>query len=412
MASYSRAIQTNAGASASMTRPLNACDPDYPDWLLEHMREQQEYIGSLEPFPFDQPSDITGYYSLHQNDYLRLSHHPDVVRARSEANSRERIESFSSSVFGGSASEHQAFVELLRESMRAGEVIVTTAGWTANVGLIEAIVMPEMPVYIDSDAHASLVDGIRFSAGRRLMVRHNDPGHMEERVRIHGAGVIIVDALYSTDGTLSDIPRYLEIAERHNCVLVVDEAHSFGMFGHKGGGLAVQHGLAERVHFRTISLSKALGGHGGAVACGRDIGFGLCARMRSVLFSSSTSALLAAGHAKALDIVMSDPSRAARCLEMAALLRDLLEENGICTMGSKSQIISIGFKGDGACRLYGELRKRRILSSVFVYPAVPKGNSLVRFSVYAGLSESDIREIAVAVVESMATITSARDELS
>jgi CAI-1 autoinducer synthase len=295
----------------------------------------------------------------------------------------------------------------MRESLQAGEVIITTAGWTANVGLIEAIVVPQMPVYIDAEAHASLVDGIRFSSGRRLMLRHNDPQHLEDRVRIHGRGVIIVDALYSTDGTLADIPRYVEVAERHDCVLVVDEAHSFGMFGNKGGGLAILHGVADRVHFRTISLSKALGGHGGAVACSRDIGFSLCARMRSVLFSSSTSALLAAGHAKALAIVISDPDRAAQCLRMADLLRELLHGYGIDTMGSKSQIISIGFKNEGACQLYGELRKRRILSSVFVYPAVPKGISLVRFSVYAGLNEFDIREIAARVAESMAAVNSA-----
>ena len=70
-------------------------DPHYPDWLLEHVREHREFIDTLSPFPFDQPSDITSYLSLHQNDYLRLANHPDVIEARRQANSRKRIESFS-----------------------------------------------------------------------------------------------------------------------------------------------------------------------------------------------------------------------------------------------------------------------------------------------------------------------------
>lgn len=366
----------------------------YPRWLSDHLEEQRQFIGSLDPFPFDQPADITPYLSLHQNDYLRLANHPEVVQARRQANERPRIESFSSSIFGGASEEHHRFVSLLRESTQAGDVILTTAGWTANVGLIEAVAPPDQPIYIDADAHASIGDGVRLSRGRRVVVKHNDPDHLEKRVSIHGPGLVCIDALYSTDGTIPDLQRYVEICEQYDCSLILDEAHSFGMFGEKGGGLAVERGLADRVHFRTASLSKALGGHGGFIACAKEMMQALCACVRPVLFSSATSAVLAAGHAKALEIVMARPERAQHCLAMAELLRSRLHEHGIGTAGSASQIISLFFRNDAACRFYQAARDQRILTSVFVYPAIPKGISLARFSVYSELTSEDIHYVA------------------
>ena len=377
----------------ALTRPCPGT-PRYPDWLSDHLAEHRRFIDNLRPFPFDQPSDITPYLSLHQNDYLRLANHPEVVRARHEANARPRIESFSSSVFGGASEEHERFIALLCQSTQAGDVVLTTAGWTANVGLIEAVAPPDLPVYIDADAHASMSDGIRLSRGRRVIVRHNDPDHLEKRVGIHGPGLVCIDALYSTDGVLADLARYVEICERHDCTLILDEAHSFGMFGENGGGLAVALGLADRVHFRTVSLSKALGGHGGFVAGSKEMIRSLCTCARPVLFSSATSAVLAAGHAQALQILMREPERARHCLAMAELLRTRLNQDGIGTAGSASQIISLFFRDEQACAFYDAMREHRILTSVFVFPAIPKGVSLARFSVYADLTEHDIHFIA------------------
>lgn len=378
----------------TLTAELNACEPSYPAWLIDHVREHKDFIEQLSPFPFAQPSNITNYLSLHQNDYLRLANHPEVVESRRLANQQKRIESFSSPVFGGVSQEHVEFTNLLRLSLQSGDIILTTAGWTANVGLIEAITGSDMPVYIDAEAHASMVDGIRFALARKLLIKHNDPDHLEQRVKIHGPGVVCIDALYSTDGSLPDLEHYIDICERYDCLLVLDEAHSFGMCGVNGGGLAVNLGLAHRVHFRTISLSKALGGHGGAVAAGRDMTRSICSRMRSVLFSSATSAILAAGHHTALKIVIREPERAAHCLAMAELLRARLQEEGVDTGQSASQIISIYFSEQNACRFYAELREQGVLTSVFVYPAVPKGISLARFSVYSDLTSDDINYVA------------------
>jgi CAI-1 autoinducer synthase len=370
--------------------------------LLDHVRPHCEYIERLHPFPFDQPSDIRGYLSLHQNDYLRLSNRQEVIDERARANSETRVESFSSSVFGGASTVQDEFVELLKRSLGGGDVVLTTAGWTANVGLIEAIAKPETPVYLDTEAHASLDDGIRMAHAAHVMIRHNDPDHLEKRVGIFGPGIICIDALYSTNGSVPKLERYVDIAERHDCVLVLDEAHSFGIFGQDGGGLAVALGLAHRVHFRTVSLSKALGGHGGFVAGSEAMVRALKTRMRSVVFSSATSTVLAAGHRAALQIVMRERQRSEHCLRMGRRLGENFEAAGLDTRGSASHIVAVFLESEeDACRLYGRLRDERILTSVFVYPAVAHGTALVRFSVYADLEPKDIDHVAECTVRAL-----------
>jgi CAI-1 autoinducer synthase len=384
------------------TASTDVASPLYPAWLIDHVQPQCDFIAGLRPFPFDQPPDIRGYLSLHQNDYLRLSNRPEVIHQRAQANGALRIESFSSSVFGGASAEHDQFVALLKRSLRAGDVVLTTAGWTANVGLLEAIARPEMPVYLDAEAHASIDDGIRLAHAAHVFVRHNDPDHLDKRIGVFGPGVICIDALYSTDGSIPDLPRYLEIAERRDCVLVLDEAHSFGILGADGGGLAVAAGVAERVHFRTVSLSKALGGHGGLVAGSGPMIRALKTRMRSVVFSSATSAVLAAGHCAALELVIRERDRSDHCLQMGRRLAAHLEEAGLDTRGSASHIVSVFFESEeAACQLYGRLRDRKILTSVFVYPAVAQGSALVRFSVYADLTAADIDYVARCTIEAV-----------
>jgi CAI-1 autoinducer synthase len=372
-----------------------------PAWYREHMQPVCDFIATLNPFPFEQPSDISDFIALHQNDYLRLGNHPDVIAARDQANIRNRSESFMSSVYGGSSDECELFRKAVAECMQAEDVLLTTSGWAANVGLIEAISPVLSPVYIDSHAHASLYDGVKLSLGKKVVIEHNDTENLLTRIAHNGPGVVVIDAVYSTDGSIGDIARYLEICEIHDCVLVLDEAHSFGLFG-DGGGLAVELGLAERTHFRTVSLNKALGGHGGLIAGNRDMMKLARARCRSIIFSSATSSVSAGGHRAALEVVVNDPGRAHRCLHNAEILRRRFHAHGIDTGDSRCQIVSIFFDDEQeTCEFYDRLRRAGILTSVFLYPATPAGVGLVRYSVHSELTEHEIDETVRRTVEAL-----------
>jgi CAI-1 autoinducer synthase len=268
---------------------------------------------------------------------------------------------------------------------------------------VEAVAQAETPVYLDYQAHASLWDGARLAAAKAIPVRHNDPNHLEQRIKRFGPGVVCIDAFYSTDGSIPDLARYVEICEANDCLFILDEAHSFGMLGPNGGGLAVEQGLERRIPVRTVSMSKALGGNGGFIAGSEEFVWFLKHRARSVIFSSSPSPSGSAGANAAMQVALREPHRARRCLENGALLRKLLVERGIDPGLSSSQIISLYFDQDPlAAKFYGLMRKRGILVSVFTAPAVPRDTSLARFSIHCETTEEDMYRVADATAECIA----------
>lgn len=378
-----------------------------PQWLKDEVDHYDRRIGNCNPYPFRHPDDLSGYICLHQNDYLRLSTRPEVLSAKEEAMRRYGNSFLASTLFTGGegADEHDRFRSLLAGAMGAEDVILTTSGWTANVGLVEALARPGTPVYIDRKAHASIWDGAKLSAGRPVMVGHNDPVSLDRRIRRDGPGIICIDSVYSTSGTVSHLPSYVEIAERTGSVLVVDEAHGFGMFGEGGGGIAELQGVSDRIHFRTMSFSKALGGHGGCIATSRHLAWFLTHRARPMVFSSAALPCDSAAHRAGLEILRAEPQLAARCQEMAAVLRQEMEMRDISTGGSASQIVSYKAHSDAhSCELYGELRARGVLCAIFLEPAVPVGAGLLRFSVHAHCTREDMVHTAAALRESIDAI--------
>ena len=140
------------------------------------------------------------------------------------------------------------------------DAIVTQSGWIANVGLVQTLAGPGVPVYLDMQAHASLWEGVLAAGATPVVFRHNDVEHLARQLGRHGPGVIAVDAVYSTNGSVAPLPELADIAGDTGCVLIVDESHSLGTHGPRGAGLVAALGLQDNVHFRTASLAKAFAG--------------------------------------------------------------------------------------------------------------------------------------------------------
>ena len=375
-----------------------------PGWLVQDLKSFDELEVAAQPYPFRHPDDLTDFVCLHQNDYLRLSQREEVRQIKADSVHREGNSFLASTVFqGGSAmDEHYAFRIQLSNAMQAEDVLLLSSGWTANVGLIEAIAKPGTPIYLDQKVHASCWDGARLSAGRPVMLRHNDPDFLAARIRRDGPGIVCIDSFYSATGAICDLPAYVEICEKTGSVLVLDEAHSLGMVGHGAGGLAVQLGLAERVHFRTASFSKALGGHGGCIATTRHLAWFLTHRAHSIVFSSSALPCDSAAHRQALAIARAEPWLGQHCLEMGALMRQEMHAHGVDTGASACQIVSVTLPSVIlACKAYGMLRDRGVLAATFLPPATPEGTGLLRFSMHANLQSEDVIHAATAVGEVM-----------
>jgi CAI-1 autoinducer synthase len=370
-----------------------------PRWFAEQLQRQATAL-DLSSLPL--AGTPNGGLRLDQNDYLRLSGHPAVRAARSAVNESEDTEPPAASVFAGSP-EEALLTTMLCRVLSAPDALVTSAGWTANVGLLEAITAPSRPVYIDRQAHPSLYDGTRLVGAHRVGVRHNNPGALERKVRHGGPGIVCIEAIHGGDGTLADLEAFVEVCERFACVLVLDEAHSFAMLGRDGGGLAVELGLADRVHFRTGSLSKALGGHGGFVAAAMPGTLdAVAAHMGPLVFSSPTSPILHGGHAAALRVMCAEPERAARCVAHGARLARALRVAGF-DVGGHHHIVAVRFSDDSAWRVFGALRDEGVLASVLVYPSAP--GTLLRFAIHADVTSADVDRLAaltIAAVERLA----------
>jgi len=376
-----------------------------PAWLDDRLsRSRQEVELWLDPYPFCHPADTQGYVCLHENDYLRLSRHPRVLAAKAGALEAGQV---ASSIFSGgdAQSYHERLQLAIANAMRCEDVVLATSGWAADVGLVEAITTPGMPIYLDQRAHASLWDGATFSKGKPTMVRHNDPAALERRILRDGPGVVCIDAWYSVEGTVADLPAYVDICERHDCLLVVDEAHSFGMIGENGGGWAVAQGVADRIPFRTCSFSKALGGHGGFVAGPATAIWHLRHFGRPMVFSSATSPCDAAAHLEALHIAQEEPELAANALAMAERFRQALDRRGIEHSGSGSQIVSISLPAPQLASIaYAKLRDLGVLAAVFLPPAISAGTGTLRFTFHAQMDMASVERSARAVEQVLAEV--------
>ena len=252
-----------------------------------------------------------------------------------------------------------------------------------------------------------------MSGSKVIPTRHNRPDLLERKIKERGPGLVCIDSFYSANGAVADLPAYVDICERNDCVLLLDEAHSLGILGENGGGLAVSLGLADKVPFRTISFSKGLGGYGGAIACSEASAWWLTHRSSSVIFSSSVMPAESAANAAALEVVMEQPELGATCLKRADQLRSLLRARGIETGPAGSQIVSIELPtGDASTLFYHAMKDKGVLTSVFLYPAVALGTGLVRLSVYATLTPEDVVYVADCAAKSMQEIKQATQAVS
>ncbi len=332
---------------------------------------------------------------LRSNDYLCLAGDPRVITAEMSAlMAAGHGDSVSRSFLHHEQDALNAFECRVAALMGAEAAVLANSGYCANVGLIQAICRPDTPVYLDMKAHLSLWEGVKSAGAKPTPFRHNDPDHLERKILEQGPGVVVVDAVYSIDGNIAPLSDLVEVVERRGCVLVVDETHSFGAHGPNGAGLVSALGLADRVHFRSVGLSKAVSSRGGFVACSARNAEFLRYELLPVIFSTQVLSHEIAGYNAALDIFASDPWRQSRLHDNHRYLVDGLDALGYNVSASKSQIIALEA---GEIRptiaVRDALEKRGVFGAVFLPPATPEKRCLIRFTVNCNLSRHQLDQV-------------------
>jgi 8-amino-7-oxononanoate synthase len=272
--------------------------------------------------------------------------------------------------------------------------LVFSSGFAANAGTIAALVGPGDVVYCDRKNHASLLDGCRLSRADVRPYPHRDCGRLAsllaESVR-YRRRLITTDGLFSMDGDLAPLAELAELAERHEAMLLVDEAHATGVFGPHGRGVSEHFGVEDRVHVRIGTLSKALGCVGGFTAGSRSLIEWLVQRARPYVFSTAGPAAAAAAARAAIDAVCQEPDRRRRLLARAEELRGELVRQGWNIGASASQIIPV-VVGDAerAVQISARLGECGLFVPAIRPPTVPEGEACLRISLSAGHTEEMI----------------------
>jgi CAI-1 autoinducer synthase len=239
-----------------------------------------------------------------------------------------------------------------------------------------------------------LWEGVSSAKAVGRPFRHNEPEHLSRLIEKHGAGIVVVDALYSTDGAVCALHEFVRVSERFGCVIIVDETHSFGTHGPAGAGMVVQQGLADRVHFRTVGLSKAVASRGGIVLCSKRNAEFFRYKAFPSIFSTSVLPHEVAGYDAVLDIFEREDWRRHHLHRNHAYLHSRIAALGYNVENCHSQIVSLE---PGSSKplmvLRDALESRGVFGSVFYPPATPDSRCLIRFSLNCNLTTDELDHI-------------------
>jgi len=332
---------------------------------------------------------------LQSNDYLALTRHPDIIEAQRAALALDGNGAMMSSLFLQQEDEPLHVLEReLALALGSEETILCQSGYVANVGLVQSLAGERTPVYIDMLAHTSLWEGIRAAGAQAVPVYHNDPEYLERQVLRHGPGVVLVDSIYSTNGSLCPLAEFAAIAQRHGCIFVVDESHSLGTHGVHGEGLVASLGLTDRVHFVTASLAKAYCARAGLISCSRRFKPYFAFESLPAIFSSALLPQELASIDAAHQVIQREGWRRARLQHVTRRVREALLELGYPIREGSEQIIALEVGSEAAVmRVRDQFEAENVFGSIFCAPATAKNRALLRLTLHAGLDDAAVARL-------------------
>lgn len=331
---------------------------------------------------------------LDGNDYLGISGNPSIVRAQIASLQHNNDGVIQSGAYLLDAHPSRTLEASLAAWVGKEDGFVCQSGYSANVGLLQAIADEHTPVYLDSLAHMSLWEGVRAARAPAHAFRHNDPAHLARMIARHGPGIVVVDSVYSTTGALCPLAEMVEVVEQHGCMILVDESHSLGTHGPEGAGLCAQLGLTDRVHFITASLAKAFAGRAGFFTIPAELRYFVLHNSFPNIFSSCLLPHEIAGLAATLEVIRRSDKERVLLHANTRRLRASLSEMGYPIHQGSQQIIALeaGTEPDTMV-LRDQLEAREVFGAVFCAPATSRNRAMVRLTLNAGLTQSEMERI-------------------
>jgi len=342
------------------------------------------------------------YLAFCSNDYLGLANHPRIVEAAVDAALRYGIGQGASHLLSGHSAAHERLESALAEFVQMPCALHFSSGYQANIGAVTALAGPEDAVFSDSLNHASLIDGTRLSRAQVVRYPHADVDFLSTALAASGGKtkLIVTDSVFSMDGDMAPVPALLDLCERHDALLLLDDAHGFGIVGAEGRGSVAHFRLRSPRIVYVGTLGKAAGVSGAFVAGAPEIVETILQRARTYIYTTAAPAMLAAAVEASLQLIRREEWRRERLRRLIGVLKESLREGEVELTPSDTPIqpLVLG-TNPRALGASAALRERGLLVPAIRPPTVPEGTARLRISLSAAHTEKDVSRLAAALRE-------------
>ena len=332
---------------------------------------------------------------LCSNDYFGLSRDNDVIKASYETSLSEGLGSGSSRFITGSRPIHKLLETQLEEWLNKEKVLLFPSGFQANIAAVQGLVNRNSIVIADKFIHNSLLVGVKASGSKLVRFAHNDLKDLENKILkfkvTQNSILIIVESLYSMEGSIAPLKEIVDISKKYNAELLVDEAHALGILGPEGKGLSFD--LSDDITMITGTFGKSFGSGGAFIACNSKIGEHFIQTSGAFRYTTALSPALAAGALKSLQIIKRNKTWGLNLLSASKKWKKEILRNFSYPVKGDSQILSIIMgQEEKAIMLQKHLEKNGFLAIAIRPPTVPLNESRIRLTIRRDLNLDILKE--------------------
>jgi 8-amino-7-oxononanoate synthase len=339
------------------------------------------------------------------NNYLGLTFDADCMSAAKQAVDDHGTGTTGSRVANGSYHEHVDLEAALAEHLGMESCIVFTTGYQTNLAAISGLAGDKDVIFMDADAHACIIDGTRLTNASTIRFRHNNPEDLDKRLRRQGEieggnALVVIEGMYSMFGDIAPIDEFIDVTHRHGGYLYIDEAHSYGVFGPTGCGIAEAQGVLDKVDFISGTFSKSLASVGGFCAS-KHAQFEVTRKvMRPYMFTASATPANICAARVAVDKIKAGGHLRNNLKDRAAQLHKGLSDLGYELCADPSPVIAVRRPNEAICAMeWNWLLNNGVYVNLAVPPGTPQSSSLLRISLSAAHTEAGINIIVAKFAE-------------
>jgi 8-amino-7-oxononanoate synthase len=385
-----------------------------PFWPIAKIREEGFffYRQAIEAYPGDENVEVAGHDRMilfGSYSYLALNGHPRINRAAQEAISRYGTGAHGARLLAGTLGIHRELEAELARFKGTEAAVTFTSGYAANLSTIASVVGRHDTVICDKRNHASIVDGCALSQAKFVRFRHNDMDHLAACLADPanpGHKLVVVDAVFSMDGDVINLPEVSRLCRQHGALLMVDEAHSVGMLGATGRGIEEHFGLpTDTIDIKMGTLSKAIPSVGGFIAGSHRLCEFLALQARGFIYSGALPAPAAAAALEGLRVIQDEPERLVRLRGNVRHFAAALRAIGLSDTDGTTAIFPVICGDDWASfRLARHCQERGFYVQAIPHPVVPKGTARLRISITAGHCKEQLDQFAAVLDQGLAEL--------